>query len=214
MSKANTVKFTGTNYQAVTGYAATKTITGISNAKPAVVTAIAHGYADNDIVKVAAVAGLTDLNGKHYAVNVLTVDTFELINSDTLNSEVYTSGGTAAKATLSATCQMTGSTHSSGSTSEISTETNCGITKDFGAIDDGQATFNFAYAPGSFVAALESARAGVSETAVVTTLPVGAGIMVDIGVVTSVTREGSAGGVWSGSATMTRTQPRVDLEVV
>jgi len=53
----------------------------------------------------------------------------------------------------------------------------------------------------------------VSETAVVTTLTKSAGVMIDIGVVVSVTKDGSAGGVWTGSATMTRTQPRVDLEV-
>jgi hypothetical protein len=213
MSKAQTVKFTGTNYQVVTGYAATKTITAISNAKPAVVTAVAHGYTDNDVVKIAAVAGLTELNGKHYAINVLTVDTFELVNTDTLNAGVYTTGGTAAKATLSGTCQMTGSNHGSGTTSEISTETNCGITKDFGAPDDGQATFNFAYASGAFVTALEASRRDIAETAIVTTLPASAGIMVDIGVIITVGREASAGGVWTGSATMTRTQPRVDMEV-
>lgn len=213
MSKGNTVKFFGTTYQAVTGYAATKTITGITNAKPAVVNSVAHGFTDNDVIKLAGIGGMVNLNGKHFVVNVLSVDTYELIGSDTVNEDAYTSGGTAAKATLSGTCQMTSSAHGSGTTTEITTETNCGISKDFGAPDDGQATFSFNYAPGDFIRALEISRADVSETAVVTTLPKSAGIMIDIGVVVSVTKDGSAGGVWTGSATMTRTQPRVDLEV-
>lgn len=213
MSKAKTIKFFGTTFQAISAYAAGLTITGITNASPAVVTSVAHGLTSNDIVKIAGVVGLTDLNGKNYVVTVLTADTFELVNSDTTNADTYTSGGTAAKATLSGSCQLTGSTHGSGSTSEISTETNCGITKDFGSPDDGQATFNFNYAPGDFMTALESSRANVTETALVTTLPSAAGIMVDIGVVVTVGRDGSAGGVWTGSATLTRTQARVDLEV-
>lgn len=213
MSKGNTTKFFGTTFKAVTGYAAGVAITGITNASPAVVTSVAHGLVDNDIVKIAAVVGLTDLNGKNYVVNMLTADTFQLLGTDTTNADAYTSGGTFAKATLSATCQMTGSTHGSGSTSEITTETNCGISKDFGAPDDGQATFNFNYATGAFITALESSRTNVSEIAVVTTLPASAGIMVDIGVVVSVSRDGSAGGVWTGSATITRTQARLDIEV-
>lgn len=213
MSKGNTTKFYGTTFQAVSAYAAGVAITGLTNASPAVATSVAHGLTSNDIVKIAAVVGLTDLNGKNYVVNVLTVDTFELLGTDTTNADTYTSGGTFAKATLSATCQMTGSTHGSGSTSEITTETNCGISKDFGAPDDGQATFNFNYAPATFITALEDSRTGVAEIAVVTTLPSSAGIMVDIGVVVSVSRDGSAGGVWTGSATLTRTQARVDIEV-
>lgn len=213
MSKGNTVKFYGTTFKAVTAYAAGVAVTAITNASPAVVTSTAHGLADNDIVKIAAVVGLTDLNAKNYVVSVVDANTFQLLGADTTNADTYASGGTFAKATLSATCQMTGSSHGSGSTTEITTETNCGISKDFGAPDDGQATFNFNYAPAAFLTALEASRSGVTETAVVTTLPSSAGIMVDIGVVVSVSRDGSAGGVWTGSATMTRTQPRVDIEV-
>lgn len=213
MSKGQSVKFYGTTFKAVTGYVTGVAVTGITNAKPAVVTSAAHGLVDNDIVKMAGVVGMTDVNGKHYVVNVLSVDTYELINTDTTNYDLYTSGGTGAKATLSATCQMTGSTHGSGSTTEITTETNCGISKSFGSPDDGQATFNFNYAPAAFIEALEDSRRNVTETAVVTTLPSDAGIMVDIGVVITVGRDGSAGGVWTGTATMTRTQERIDLEV-
>jgi hypothetical protein len=212
MSKGNTVKFFGTTYQAVTSYAAAKNITGVSNAQPAVVTSVAHGFADNDVVKIDAIVGASELNGRHYAVNVLSDDTFELIGSDATNADVYVSGGTAAKGVLSGTCQMTNSAHGSGTTTEITTETNCGIVKDFGAPDDGQATFSFNYAPADFIRALEASRADVSETAIITTLPKNAGIMVDIGVVISVDRDGAAGGVWTGAATMTRTQPRIDLE--
>lgn len=213
MSKGNTVKFYQTGYQAVTGYAAGKTITSITNAKPAVVTAVGHEFTDGTVIKLAGIVGMTNLNGKHYVVNQLTADTFELINSDTTNEDVYVSGGTASAGTLSGTCQITGSSHGSGTTTEITTETNCGINKDFGAPDDGQATFNFNFAPADFIRALEASRKDVTETAIITTMPKNAGVMIDIGVVVSTTMDGAAGGVWTGSATMTRTQPRVDLEV-
>jgi len=213
MSKGNTVKFYQTGYQAVTGYATGKAITGITNAKPAVVTAVGHEFTDGMVIKLVDIVGMTNLNGKHYVVNQLTADTFELINSDTTNEDVYVSGGTASAGTLSGTCQITGSGHGSGTTTEITTETNCGINKDFGAPDDGQATFNYNFAPADFIRALEASRKDVTETAIITTMPKNAGVMIDIGVVVSTTMDGAAGGVWSGTATMTRTQPRVDLEV-
>jgi hypothetical protein len=79
-----------------------KNITGITNADPAVVTSVAHGYSDNDDVFIESVGGMTELNGRTFRVDVLTTDTFSLLDLDGTNIDstgygTYTSGGTAKK---------------------------------------------------------------------------------------------------------------------
>lgn len=78
----------------------TKAITGITQATPGVVTAVAHGYEDDDWVTLTAVVGMTEVNGNAYKIKVLTADTFALyIDNVPLNTTgftAYVSGGTAA----------------------------------------------------------------------------------------------------------------------
>lgn len=78
----------------------TKAITGITQATPGVVTAVAHGYEDDDWVTFASVGGMTEVNGNAYKIKVLTADTFALYNDNvalnTTGFTAYTSGGTAA----------------------------------------------------------------------------------------------------------------------
>jgi hypothetical protein len=80
-----------------------KTITGITNANPGVVTATSHGYSDGDLVILSSVAGMTEVNGITYKVSNKTTNTFELQDIDGTNVNtsvsgpysVYTSGGVA-----------------------------------------------------------------------------------------------------------------------
>lgn len=82
---------------------AAKTITNITQANPAVVTAASHGYTTGDEIYIDSVAGMTKVNQQRYKVVVLTGNTFELHNQVTnanVNStsySAYTSGGTAAR---------------------------------------------------------------------------------------------------------------------
>lgn len=84
-------------------YNAPKTITAVTKANPCVVTAVAHGYTDGDLVDIADVVGMTQLNGNRYMVDALTADTFSLKDPRTsvaINSTAYTtyvSGGTSSK---------------------------------------------------------------------------------------------------------------------
>jgi Flp pilus assembly protein TadG len=55
-----------------------KTITAATKARPVVVTAAGHGFANNDVVWVSGVSGMTQLNNKAYLVRNRTTDTFEL----------------------------------------------------------------------------------------------------------------------------------------
>lgn len=80
-----------------------KTITGITQANPGVVTAVGHGYTTGDEVIISGVVGMSQLNNRNFVVTVLTVDTFSLqdtfgvANINTTGYTAYASGGIAAK---------------------------------------------------------------------------------------------------------------------
>lgn len=80
----------------------TKAITGITQANPAVVTAVGHGYATGDDVFLSGVVGMTELNGRTLRVTVLTADTFSLqdfagSNINSTGYASYSSSGTSAR---------------------------------------------------------------------------------------------------------------------
>ena len=76
---------------------ATKSISAITKANPAVVTATSHGYSNGDHVWINDVGGMTEVNGRRYTVANKTTNTFELSGVDSSNYTTYTSSGTAAK---------------------------------------------------------------------------------------------------------------------
>jgi len=75
----------------------TKTITAISKANPAVITATGHGFADGDVVKVTSVVGMTEINGKVGVVKVTDANNFSLNGINSTGFTTYTSGGSAAQ---------------------------------------------------------------------------------------------------------------------
>lgn len=81
---------------------ASKAITGITKANPAVVTSASHGYSNGDEVFINNVAGMTEVNGKSYIVANVATNTFELTDvfGTNVNSSAYTtytSGGIAER---------------------------------------------------------------------------------------------------------------------
>ena len=79
-----------------------KTITGITQANPGVVTISSHGYSNGDHVIITSVVGMTEVNGKTFKVANKTTNTFELqdvdgTNINTTGFTAYTSGGIANK---------------------------------------------------------------------------------------------------------------------
>jgi hypothetical protein len=76
-----------------TGDLVAKTITGVTQANPGVVTCAAHGYTNGQIVKFSGVGGMTQLNGNVYTVANATTDTFELSGTNTSGFGAFTSGG-------------------------------------------------------------------------------------------------------------------------
>jgi hypothetical protein len=71
------------------------TITAITKANPASVTAVAHGFATDDEVQIAAVVGMTELNGRRFLINKVDANTFTLRDLNSTDYTAYASGGTA-----------------------------------------------------------------------------------------------------------------------
>jgi len=106
---ANANGFTTAN---TTGGVATSyaTITGVSAADPCVVTAVAHGYQSNQVVRITDLGsemptarGMAQLNNNRYRITVLTANTFSLkdVTSDeAINSTAYTAYVAGGRATL------------------------------------------------------------------------------------------------------------------
>jgi hypothetical protein len=213
MSQPILTPFRGTTFAVVTSWGSGAAITGITNASPAVVTRVAHGLADGDVVKHAGIVGMTEINGRICVVDVLSVDTYALVGVDALNFGAYVSGGTVSKATLSNTCQLTGYQGPTGSTPSSTVDTNCGTSKTYGNPQPGTVTLAFAEASTAFVIALKTARANVDQIALVTTLPLSRGKTVDIGTVVATDSNATANGNWTGGATIERDFERIDVAV-
>ena len=76
---------------------ATKSITGITAANPAVVTASSHGYSNGDRVFIKGIVGMTELNNREFTVAGATTNTFELSGINSSAFTAYSSGGTSGK---------------------------------------------------------------------------------------------------------------------
>ena len=73
------------------------TITGITKANPGVVTAASHGLSNGDWVVITGVAGMTQVNNRHFQVAGATTNTFQLSGVNTSGYDTYTSSGSVAK---------------------------------------------------------------------------------------------------------------------
>lgn len=70
--------------------AAAVTVTGVTNASPAVATAAGHGLVDGDVVLFTS--GWDGANDRVFKVNQLTADTFELTDLDTSSTSLFPAG--------------------------------------------------------------------------------------------------------------------------
>ena len=91
---------------------ANKTITGITQANPGVVTSAAHGYSNGDTVVITGVVGMTQVNNKRFKVASVATNTFELQDIDgnnvnTTSYTAYTSGGIANRVYTLTTTYLT-----------------------------------------------------------------------------------------------------------
>ncbi len=95
----------GTNYYQAATFSTAKTITAITAANPPVVTtSTAHGRASGDLVRIASVVGMTQVNDNYYSIKVLSATTFSLYDKDNNSTSIdgsaytaYISGGTSSE---------------------------------------------------------------------------------------------------------------------
>lgn len=80
----------GTKYFYSNTLAASKTVTAITNASPAVATSVAHGYIDTDPVYFSS--GWQDASSAVFEVDQLTADTFSLLGLNAIDTNIYSSG--------------------------------------------------------------------------------------------------------------------------
>lgn len=97
------------------GLGPAKTITGITQSDPAVVSSTSHGFANGDVVYIDGVVGMTEVNGLEFVVNNVGANDFELQdkNGNDIDSSAYTaysSGGSAYLTFIKKTSGAEGST--------------------------------------------------------------------------------------------------------
>ena len=89
---------TGTSAKNTVSNTASKNISGITAANPAVVTCTGHGFNTGDCVLIESTAGTTSMNDRYYHVTKVDANSFQCTGFT--NSQSYTSGGTAKKVTV------------------------------------------------------------------------------------------------------------------
>jgi len=106
-----------------------KTITGASNSNPVVITAVAHGFASGDLVRIRKMKGLTKsvvetdgtvtvtdpINDVSFTIGDVQTDTFNLLTLDGTTLDPYISAGDANKEVTT----ITGLTHLIGETVNV-----------------------------------------------------------------------------------------------
>lgn len=80
----------GTKFAVATVFGSSKTTTVVTNATEAVVTSVAHGYANGDVVEI--LSGWAGLNKRAFRIKGVTADTFVLEKANTSNTTVYSTG--------------------------------------------------------------------------------------------------------------------------
>lgn len=96
-----------------TATGATKTITGLTNANPGVVTSTAHGLANGSVGIITSVVGTVQVNNRAFVVANQATNTFELKGVDTTTAQgygVYTSGGVWTPQTMTEVGEVRGIT--------------------------------------------------------------------------------------------------------
>lgn len=81
---------TGTLFFIAFAYAASKTITAMTNATEAVVTSAAHGFSAGDAVEITS--GWGRVNRRVYEIGAVTADSFKLVGQDTTNTTFFPAG--------------------------------------------------------------------------------------------------------------------------
>lgn len=134
---------TGTTFWIASTFAAAKTVTAISNAAEAVVSATAHGFVAGDAVEMTS--GWGRLNRRVFEVKSATTDSFVLSGADTTNVNFFPAGtGAGSVRKVNAFLQITQVTAASSSGGDPQTVNYKYLESDVGySINDGFAATQY-----------------------------------------------------------------------
>lgn len=134
---------TGTTFWIASTFAAAKTVTAISNALEAVVSATAHGFVAGDAVEMTS--GWGRLNRRVFEVKSVTTDSFVLSGADTTNVNFFPAGtGAGSVRKVNAFLQITQVTAASSSGGDPQTVNYKYLESDVGySINDGFAATQY-----------------------------------------------------------------------
>lgn len=209
MSSGKRYKFNGSTFGVQTGLGASKTVTGITNADPGVVSSTAHGFVTGDVVELSSIEGMTEVNGNLYAVDNEASGSFELAATDTTDYGTFEAGspadGIARPVTFGSFCELTGANQQDAGADQIEVSTICSDAKEFeqGLSDSGTLQLDFNWAGNETVqAALRTAKVSGDKLAFKVTFPGTGGFAIMIGTVQQTSFQGQVNGVWTASATI------------
>lgn len=167
----------GSTVKIGTSTAGAKNLTAISKGNPGIFTSTAHGLKSGDVVTLASIGGMVELNGKVGVVADITTDTFTLQGTGVRNTTsftTYTSGGTATPQALTAIANVRNFSGGDASAAELEVTNLSSTSKEFllGLRDNGTFTMelDLDYADAG-QAALLAAQAAGSVKSFVLTLP-------------------------------------------
>lgn len=124
-----------------TGSGGAKTITAVQVGNPTILTAAAHGFANGDVVALAALAGAdaAALNGKSATVRSKTTNTWA-VDIDTTGLTITAGAGTATPTTWTPVNNLPSFSGMDGSASELDVSNLSSTAKEFklGLVDPGQ----------------------------------------------------------------------------
>ena len=209
MSSGKRYKFQGSTFGVQTSLGTPKTISAISLADPAIVSASAHGFDVGDVVKLENIDGMTQVDDGLFAVDTpVAAGTFALSGVDSTLYDALVVGSpapTASPVVFSNFCELTGSNQQDGATDQEDVSTICSTAKEFedGLPDSGTLQLDFNWAGNLAVqAAMRTARANGTKIAFKVTFPGDGGVVIMIGSVQQTSFSGQVGQVWKGSATI------------
>lgn len=210
MSNGQVFKFQGSTLEVQTGLAAGKTITAISKAVEAVVTAATHGYVADDVVQLVGIQGMTQLDGAIEVVDAaLTSNTFSLLGVDSTAYDTFVAESPAVsmakKVLFSDFCEATGFNQQDGSATQIDVTTICSTAKEFvlGLRDSGTLTLDFNWAGKTAIqTAIRAAQRAGTAMVVRLTMPGTGGVIIAVGFVLQTSFQGAVDGAWKATMQM------------
>lgn len=211
-------KFQGSSIAVLTSYqgeSPTKAITAATNTNPATITVTSHGRSLGDVIEIASVGGMTELNGTSYIISAVPdANTLTLLNTDATGYGTYTSGGYIQAGLFSNFCELTAYDRTGATSPTIPATTICSTAEEYevGLRGSGTTKLSYNFAPQTTIQlAVAAFDASKALTAVKILLPNSGGGRVQLGFVQQLSEKSAVGGLWTADVAFLNTGPFFDF---